>query len=232
MSFRLLRRPLAWLIERHPRLYLRLKRMQGLRLGEQTGFLALHAELVRTGDCLMTLPERYNLWTLAHRSRSRPGALAEVGVYRGGSARILAAAKGDAALHLFDTFDGMPATEPAHDGRFIPGQLGDTSLAAVREKLRPWPDVHFHPGFFPDTAAVLPADLRFKLVHLDVDIRRSNLAALEFFYPRLLPGGCLVVHDYNATSVPGTKLAVDDFMRDKPEIVVELWHTQALIVKL
>ena len=47
----------------------------------------------------------------------------------------------------------------------------------------------------------------------------------------MLPGGCIVVHDYNETSVPGTKLAVDEFMRGQPEVVIELWHTQALIVK-
>ena len=83
------------------------------------------------------------------------------------------------------------------------------------------------PAGYPD----LPAHTRFRLVHLDVDIRSSNLAALEFFYPRLLPGGQIVLHDYNAPSVPGTKIAVDEFLRDKPETVIELWHTQALIVK-
>jgi O-methyltransferase len=222
----------AWLLEKHPRVYLRLKRMHSLRLREHPDFLALHAQLLRSGDCIMTLPERYNLWALTRRLQGRPGALAEVGVYRGGSALLLAAAKGDAApLHLFDTFAGMPATEAQHDGRFQAGQLADTTLAAVQAKLRPWPNVHFHAGFFPATAQGEPATLRYKLVHVDVDIRSSNLAALEFFYPRLLPGGMIVLHDYNETSVPGTHAAVEAFMRDKPETLIELWHTQALIVK-
>jgi len=224
-------RLLAWLIEHRPGLFLRLKSMHGLRLHEHPDFLSIHAELVRSGDCLMTFQERYNLWSLARRGAGRPGALAEVGVYRGGSAIIMAAAKGAAPLHLFDTFSGMPATERAHDGKFRAGQLGDTSLAVVQPKLSRWPEVHFHPGLFPESACALPAELRFRLVHLDVDIRSSNRAALEFFYPRLLPGGQIVLHDYNAPSVPGTKIAVDEFMRDKPETVIELWHTQALIVK-
>lgn len=222
----------AWLLEQHPRVYLRLKRMHSLRLGEHPDFLALHAQLLRSGDCIMTLPERYNLWALARRLRDRPGALAEVGVYRGGSAQLLAAAKGDdTPLHLFDTFAGMPATDAQHDGRFRAGQLADTSLAAVQAKLHPWPNVHFHAGFFPATTQGAPAALRYKFVHVDVDIRSSNLAALEFFYPRLLPGGLIVLHDYNERTVPGTRLAVDEFMRDKPETLIELWHTQALIVK-
>jgi len=222
----------AWLIETHPALYLRLKRMHSLRLREHPEFLRMHARLVRANDCIMTLPERYNLWQLVWRMQSRPGAIAEVGVYRGGSAQLLAAAKGEAPLHLFDTFAGMPAADARRDGRFHAGQLSDTSLPTVQHKLRSWSGVHYHPGFFPDSAQGEPAQLKYKFVHLDVDLHRSNLAALEFFYPRLLTGGCILVHDYNERSVPGTKTAVDEFMRDKPEIVIELWHTQALLVKL
>lgn len=222
----------AWLLETRPDIYLRLKRMQGLRLGEHHEFLALHVQLLRDGDCIMTLPERYNLWALTRSRQSLPGAVAEIGVYRGGSARLLAAAKGEAPLHLFDTFQGMPEADGRHDGRFAAGQLADTSLAAVQQKLSPWTNVHFHAGLFPGSAQGEPAGLRYKLVHIDVDLRSSNLAALEFFYPRMVSGGAIVIHDYNANSVPGTKAAVDEFMRDKPELMVELWHTQVLLVKI
>jgi hypothetical protein len=41
-----------------------------------------------------------------------------------------------------------------------------------------------------------------------------------------------VVHDYNDCGVPGAKAAVDEFMRGRRETVLQLWDTQALIVKL
>ncbi len=91
--------------------------------------------------------------------------------------------------------------------------------------------VHFHAGFFPDSAATLPPDLRFKFVHLDVDLHRSTLAGLEFFSSRLAPGALVLVHDYNNSTVPGTKAAVDEFLSTHSDWrLVELWDSQALLL--
>jgi O-methyltransferase len=221
----------AWLIRKHPQYYMRQKCMGNYRIKDETKFLSLHADLTDSGDGFATLRERYNLWMLARASERLPGVFAEVGVYRGGSAIILAEAKGAVALHLFDTFEGMPATDASHDGPFQPGMFIDTDLAAVKARLAPWSNVMFHPGFFPDSAKDIDPSLRFKLTNIDVDIRSSTLACLDFFYPRTVPGGFLIFHDYNNYTVPGTKAALDEFMKDKPETVLELWDTQALIVK-
>jgi O-methyltransferase len=133
-------------------------------------------------------------------------------------------------LHLFDTFSGLPAPEAGQDGHFRQGQFADTSVTAVRNRLARWPDIRFYPGPFPATATSVHAET-FKLVHLDVDLYQSTLAGLEFFYPRLIRGGLLLVHDYNDRSVPGVKSAVDEFLARRPESLIELWDTQALIVK-
>lgn len=125
----------------------------------------------------------------------------------------------------------MPAVAPG-DGAFQPGDFADTSVVTVRNRLAGSPGVEFHPGFFPETAAtpVLRAT-RFQFVHLDLDLYRSTLDALEFFYPRLLPGAMLVSHDYGDASVPGVKQAFDDFLHDRPEQVTPLWLTQGLLIK-
>jgi hypothetical protein len=224
----------AWLIERHPHLWLARKKLTHHRIGEDREFLSLHARSMREGRALQRVEERYNLWTLARTVAARPGAYAEVGVYRGGSARFLCAAKGAAPLHLFDTFQGMPATNPATDGHFQPGEFGDGTLARVRAYLTEFPNVHFHPGVFPSSvpSSSAVASLPFKFVHLDVDLYLSTLHSLEWFYPRLTRGGVLVSHDYGVTDVPGVKRAFDEFFRDKPEVVVPLWFSQAMIVKL
>jgi O-methyltransferase len=69
-------------------------------------------------------------------------------------------------------------------------------------------------------------------VHLDADLHASTLDGLRFFYPRMLIGGIIILHDYNDRSVPGVRSALDDFLGDKPEVLIEIWDTQALIVKL
>lgn len=224
----------AWLIERHPAHWLRLKKLTGHRLGADQRFLALHARSVREGKALQRVEERYNLWVLACAVQTLPGAYAEVGVYRGGSARFLCGAKGDAPLHLFDTFQGMPTVNPSTDGHFQEGEFADGTAETVRAYLAEWPNVHLHPGIFPHSAAGLSSDknLRFKFVHLDVDLHLSTLHSLEWFYPRMERGGVIITHDYGLLEVPGVKLAFDEFLRGKPEIVIPLWYSQAMIVKL
>jgi len=226
---------MSWLAREYPSFYVRQKRL-GTHTGEHrlkddVDFLGIHAKVIAAQNGIIGLRERYNLWMLARAARRFPGEIAEVGVYRGGSAMILAAAKQDAELHLFDTFGGMPATDPQHDGGFSAGMFLDANLDAVKARLAPWRNVHFHPGLFPDSAKDLRGDIRFKLTNIDVDIRSSTLACLQYFYPRTVPGGFLVLHDYNDCGVPGVKSAVDEFMQDKPESVLEIWDTQALIVK-
>jgi O-methyltransferase len=225
-------RLLAWLIESHPAIFLRLKGLATHPLGADPAFLHLHAQLVRDGEGIQLLSERYSLWSQARRVAGRPGAFAEVGVYRGGSARILCEVKGSAPLHLFDTFAGMPAVNPATDGDFHQGDFGDGSLADVQAYLAGYPGVLFHPGFFPATAAgMAERDPVFQFVHLDVDLYQSTLDGLQFFYPRLAPGGLLISHDYGNPTVPGVRRAFDEFMRGKPEPLVLLPGTQVLLEK-
>lgn len=236
LSSRVRRQMVAWLVRKYPELYLRRSSLGthtgDHRLKDEVEFLSAHAKLIEIGEGIVGLRERYNLWMLARAAGRFPGALAEVGVFRGGSAMLLAAAKGTAHLHLFDTFEGMPQTDATHDGVFSAGMFSDTGLDAVRTRLAPWSNVEFHPGFFPDSARDIDPSLEFKLTNIDVDIRSATLASLEFFYPRTVQGGFLVVHDYNDCGVPGAKAAVDEFMRGRRETVLQLWDTQALIVKL
>lgn len=220
----------AWVIRRHPRLYFRLKGLRETLVADDRDFLEMHARLVEAGECLCTLRERYNLWRLTRGAARLPGALAEVGVYRGGSAQLIAAAKGDAALHLFDTFAGLPKHDATRDGRFQAGQLADTNLARVQASLSAWSNVYFHPGIFPGSAASLAAELRFKLVHLDVDLHRSTLDALRYFSNRMVRGGAILVHDYNNRTVPGTRTAVDEFLSENQAWSgLELWDSQILL---
>jgi O-methyltransferase len=155
------------------------------------------------------------------------GDLAEVGVFRGGTARIICEAKGKRSLHLFDTFQGLP--QPAAiDKGFEKGQYA-SSLNDVRRFLAGCSDIHFHEGLFPATAGPV-MDHRFSFVHLDVDLYDSTRAALEFFYPRLSPGAVVISHDY--VEFAGVRNAFDEFFGNKPEPVLELSGNQCMVVKV
>ena len=154
-----------------------------------------------------------------------------MGVFRGGSAKLLASLKGDKPLHLFDTFEGMPSVRADVD-RHEAGDFADTSLPAVRQYLSGFRNVFFYPGLFPGSAKDLAAKPAiFCLVHLDADIYESTKAGLEFFYPRTVKGGMIISHDYRNLHCPGVKRAYDEFFANRPESVIELWKTQCLVVK-
>lgn len=162
-----------------------------------------------------------------------PGALAEVGVWKGGSAAQISLIRDKAkTLHLFDTFTGMPPTQAID--QHLAGSFADTSLEAVREYLGGEPNIEFHPGRFPETAAVVENE-RFSFVHLDGDLYQTTLDGLEFFYPRMNRGGIILLDDYGREDCPGVKLAAHAFMSNKPEPlewVGEFEAAQVRIVKL
>jgi len=201
-----------------------------LRWQEAGGFQELW-RVARTRT-LLTEASAHMLFSLARHASRLDGLMAEVGVYRGGTARILAHVARDAQrrLHLFDTFEGMPETDLDHD-LHTKGDFSDTSLASVRHFLEEFDCIELHPGIFPETARDLEA-ASFSLVHVDVDIFQSVAACCEFFYPRMVPGGVIVFDDYAQTSCPGAKKAVDEFFADKPEPVLHLVTSQAITIKL
>lgn len=149
-----------------------------------------------------------------------PGALAEVGVWRGETSAFLHRLAPERRLYLFDTFAGFPERdlpEGRHDPRFR-----DTSVEAVRRRVGPSPNVVLTPGYVPEVLGTV-VDERFAFVLLDLDLFDPTLASLEFFYPRLCPGGYLIVHDYNnEESNWACKRALDGFLVGKAERLVEL----------
>jgi O-methyltransferase len=166
-----------------------------------------------------------------------PGAFAELGVYRGVTARLIHHYAPERTLHLFDTFEGFTArstvAELRSTGDEIPAsQFSDTSVDRVRRFIRPNSEkVFFHKGFFPDS---IPASLQsenFAFVHLDADLYEPTIEGLKFFYPRIPRRGVLLVHDYN--SWVGARKAVEDFFSDKAELPIPMpdKNGSALIIK-
>jgi hypothetical protein len=168
---------------------------------------------------------------LAHvRAARRPGhAVAEAGVFAGGTARLICEAKGDAPLYLFDVFDTRPSSpgnETAAELERLFGKI-HVSRHEVEAALQGCAGVHIRAGLFPDSTKGLE-DLRFSFVHLDLDLESSTRAGLEFFYPRLCRGGILVGDDYNLAAV---RRAFDAFFATRGDPVIALPWGQAIVVR-
>jgi len=147
----------------------------------------------------------------------------EVGVYKGSTAAVLAtmARKLERTLYLLDTFEGFAAADLQGIDADKRMNFADTSVEAVRALVGE-ANVRFVKGYFPASATQLPADGRYGLVHIDCDLYAPIKSALDYFYPRMVPGGFLIVHDYSSLHWNGAEHAVDEFFADKPEFVVPL----------
>src|SRR5258708_446913 len=90
--------------------------------------------------------EAYQLMAIAAASAKVPGAMAEVGVYRGASAKLICEVSGSRTVHLFDTFDGLPVPTSA-DGD-VPFRAGDfkSRYEEVRQYLKPYQSAHVYKG--------------------------------------------------------------------------------------
>lgn len=187
----------------------------------------LIADTRQKTELLLTDPAALHVLACARAARDMPGAFAEAGVFRGGSARLICEEKGDAPLHLFDVFEllqngHLPGSDQVRDhfGR-IHGKLGD-----VRRLLAGYSNVHFHAGLLPHTVTGLDA-LRFSFVHLDLDLPEPTEAALEYFHPRMLPGGILIADDY---ADPALRACFASWFASKPDTLIELPWAQLMIV--
>ncbi len=179
---------------------------------------------------LMTSNEAFLIHSLAKAQSKIPGAIAEVGVFEGGSARMICESKGEVPLHLFDTFSGLPPAGEfdacVHRNK---KNLYACNLESVQRYLHSFPNVHFHKGVFPHSAVKLPGDEVFSFVHFDVDLYKSTLSCLEYFYPRMSPRGVMLSHDYSI--LHGVRKAFSEFFSDKPEQLIELPTTQCMVFK-
>lgn len=154
-----------------------------------------------------------------------PGAFVECGVYRGGSAGVLAfeaMRTPDRELWLFDAFAGMPPASDKDDdrARAIEGEFvgSEQQTRRILERVGMDPArTHLRAGWFEDTfpaADVAPV----ALLHVDCDFYDPVKLTLETFYPRLSPGAYVVINDYG--SYEGCRVATDEFLAAIEEDVV------------
>lgn len=139
---------------------------------------------------------------------SRPrGAFAEVGVYKGGSAKVLygvAIAQGR-ELFLYDTFAGMPF-KGEHDQHEV-GVFADCSYEEVTKEM---PKATTVKGIFPSSAVAMPP---MAFVHADADQYESTRAVCEKFAPLMVDGGMILFDDYRG--VHSCIKAVDEMFPDR-----------------
>lgn len=182
---------------------------------------------------LITPDRLENLVRAQGRVTGVPGDIAELGVYRGGSAKVLAEMWPDRMLHLFDTFEGLPCDEVSDmdpEGYVRKGMFG-ANEQEVRNFLG-FCNVAFHVGLFPETTVGLN-DLHFCFVHVDCDLHEAAKDAIKWFWPRMNRGGIMFFDDYGCKFTGVTKAVDNVFAPERIEKQYDVHGNQigALVVK-
>jgi O-methyltransferase len=215
-------------------------------------FIALYE---RCAPATMTSIERmYALYQAVRHVHAAaiPGDVVECGVWRGGSSMLAALtldSLGDRErrVWLYDTFEGMPP--PADVDRSLTGQhardllkrtdaAGDNTRAVagldeVKANLAgtgyPSDHLHFVEGRVEDTIpAVAPEEI--SILRLDTDWYESTRHELRHLWPRLSPGGVLIIDDYGHWQ--GARRAVDEFLATvEPVLLQRIDYTGRLALK-
>lgn len=183
------------------------------------------------------------------------GDIVECGVWRGGSMMVVAhelMRQGDTSrrLWLYDTYTGMtPPTvddvtitgtsgsewfdselaKPEKDATGVTGVALETVRANVGSTGYPTDRQTYVVGPVEETLLDRELPEQIALLRLDTDFHDSTRAEMEVLYPRLVPGGILILDDYGYWQ--GARKAVDDYFADKPVLLVRLDNSARLVVK-
>jgi len=169
----------------------------------------------------------YNTVQFLRHTLDLDGEVAECGVFQGLTSYMfcnyLALGNPDfdgKGYHVFDSFQGL--SQPAEQDVISKREYGVVGthfqaagafhgqLETVKSALRDYPLIQYHAGWIPESFARV-AESSYKFVHVDLDLYEPIKGALEYFYPRMLPGGIIVIDEYAIPRWPGARTAADEF---------------------
>lgn len=140
----------------------------------------------------------------------------------------------DKRFFLFDTFSGIPEDQPSY---------GET-LENIRQKNKyyfdcyeiavknfsPWPKAQLVRGKVPGTLGKADID-KVCYLSLDMNVAEPELAALTYFWPKLVQGAIVLIDDYGWQTCEKQKAAIDGFATEVSTPVLFLPTGQGIIVK-
>jgi O-methyltransferase len=179
----------------------------------------------------------YNFWFQIERLKKEnvKGEFAELGVYKGETAKILHMMDNSRKLHLFDTFEGFKKddlkNETGEAATYSTKNFADTNENKVLNYINGNKNIVIHKGHFPETTKGLENE-KFALVNIDADLYNPIKDGCNYFYPRLSPGGVIIIHDYNH-KWDGAVKAVNEFAKGISENIIEVpdMHGTVMIIK-
>lgn len=166
------------------------------------------------------------------------GDFVECGVNRGGLARTILGfvdlPSAGKKFYLFDTFEGLVQrylTPEEEKNGITAGGFEPCYDEVVRTFSQFGNTVVLVKGAVPDTLAASAPE---KVAYLSIDMNCVNpeIAAAEFFWPRMVHGSIMLLDDYGWARHAAQKQGFDRFAQERGVLILSLPTGQGLIMKL
>jgi len=176
-------------------------------------------------------------WAAAH-ALNLPGDFVECGVYTGITSRAVMhyvdfERCGDRTFYLLDTFEGIPTEQftAAERAAGLEARYRyEGTFERVRRTFAAFPNVRIVRGAIPETLAQVVSD-RVAYLAIDMNVAAPEIAAIEYFWDRLVPGAVVVLDDYNWLRHVEQRRAFDAFAASRSTQVLALPTGQGMLVK-
>jgi len=184
------------------------------------------------------------LWVARCASRLQRGDFVECGVNRGFvSSAIMEHLHWDTqgrVFYLLDTFSGLDARHVSQvevaagalreNARKLKAGFYSSDVESVRKNFSEWKNIKIIPGSIPDTLPAVDSSA-IAYLHLDMNCAPPEVAALDFFWPRIVPGGFVLLDDYAQREFGAQKFAMDVAAAARGLEVLSMPTGQGLLLK-
>lgn len=212
-----------------------------MRVSKNCSFLN-DEDFIRGYDALLKQdPESKNRWRAhvtqwagAYASKLQ-GDFVETGVHKAGfSASVMAYINfkkmTDRKFYLFDTYEGLVADLiNINEKAAFKHNYGNTYDFVVNT-FKDFKNVEIVKGIVPMSLSTVKID---KVAYLSIDMNcaQPERETLEFFWPKIVPGGIIVLDDYIFSGRNAQQESADDFARSKGVRILSMPTGQGIIIK-
>jgi hypothetical protein len=174
-------------------------------------------------------------WAGAHAATLR-GDFVECGVNRAFLSTALMAyidfdrLGAERRFYLFDTFSGLVPEQVRPEEHAAFRNPYTDCFEQVRDAFRESPNVILVRGVVPDSLRTVAIE-QVAYLSIDMNCVAPEVAALEFFWPRLVPGAVVILDDYGFSGHESQKRGADEFAARVGAPILTMPTGQGLMLK-
>lgn len=187
-------------------------------------------------NTLVDIYRCYELWNHVKRNSFVKGIILEIGVWRGGTGAILAAANkanNNSKIILADTFEGVVKASNK-DSLYKGGEHADTNEKIVNDLMLRLGLTNYTllKGVFPDKVNLdSDKNVKIKFCHIDVDTYESAKDIFDYIWPKMVKGGTVIFDDYGFWGCEGVTNLCNE-LRFQDSIFIHNINGHGIFIKL